>query len=95
MKKTVIFAWLLMSAFALSAAELQTITLAVDKMTCNLCPLTVKTALKNVEGVKDATARYEGDGVGWARVTYDPDKVSVEDLTFATEMAGYPSRPKE
>ncbi len=93
--KTLIASLLLMLAFTVNAAELKTVRLEVDKMTCNLCPLTVRSALKNVEGVEDVTAKYEGDGVGWAEVTFDPDKASVDDLTFATEMAGYPSRLKQ
>lgn len=77
------------------AGELKTISLSVDKMTCNLCPITVKKALKKVEGVSEVSAKYEGGGIGWAKVIYDPSKVDVEDLTFATEMAGYPSRLKQ
>lgn len=77
------------------AGELKTVTLSVDKMTCSLCPLTVRKALRKVEGVSEASAKYEGDGIGWATVTYDPAKVDVEDLTFATEQAGYPSSVKQ
>lgn len=77
------------------AAPPVTIKLDVDKMTCGLCPLTVKKALKKVDGVTAVKSKYEGDGVGWATVTYDPDKADIEDLTFATEMAGYPSRPSK
>ena len=83
------------NATASVAAELKTITLSVDKMTCNMCPITVKKALRKVDGVSEVSAKYEGDGIGWATVTYDPSKVSVEDLTRATEQAGYPSRPKQ
>lgn len=77
------------------AGELKTVTLSVDEMTCNMCPYTVKKALRKVQGVSEVSAKYEGDGVGWAKVTYDPSKVKVEDLTFATEQAGYPSRLKQ
>lgn len=72
----------------------KTLVLEVDGMTCNSCPITVKRALKNVDGVTDVTTKYEGKGVGWAKVTYDSAKAKVDDLTFATEEAGYPSRPK-
>lgn len=72
--------------------QLKTIKLDVDKMTCNMCPITVKKALRKLDGVVKAQAKYEGDGVGWAEVTYDPSKISPEDITSATEMAGYPSR---
>jgi len=74
------------------AGETKTVTLAVDGMTCNMCPITVKKALRKVPGVSEVTAKYEGDGVGWARVSFDPARVKVEDLTRATEQAGYPSR---
>ena len=76
------------------AGELKTITLEVDKMTCNMCPITVKKALKKIDGVKEVVAKYEGEGNGWAKVTYDPSKTNVDDLTFTTEEAGYPSRVK-
>ena len=76
------------------AGELKTITLDVDKMTCNMCPITVKKALKKIDGVTEVVAKYEGEGNGWAKVTYDPSKANVDDLTFATEEAGYPSRVK-
>ena len=76
------------------AGELKTITLDVEKMTCNMCPVTVKKALRKIDGVTEVVAKYEGNGNGWAKVTYDPSKASVDELTFATEEAGYPSRPK-
>jgi mercuric ion binding protein len=76
------------------AGELKTITLDVDKMTCNMCPITVKKALRKIDGVTEVVAKYEGEGNGWAKVTYDPSKADVDDLTFATEEAGYPSRLK-
>jgi len=76
------------------AGELKTITLDVDKMTCSMCPITVKKALKQIDGVSEVVAKYEGEGNGWAKVTFDPSKANVDDLTFATEEAGYPSRLK-
>lgn len=74
------------------AGELRTVTLDVDKMTCKMCPITVKKALKKVDGVTEVIAKYEGDGVGWAQVTFDTDKTDVKALALATEKAGYPSR---
>lgn len=79
----------------LKTTTLKTITLAVDKMTCNMCPVTVKKALRKLTGVSEVSAKYVGDGIGFATVTYDPAKVAIEDLTFATEEAGYPSRLKQ
>lgn len=76
------------------AGELKTIILDVDKMTCSMCPITVKKALKKIDGVTEVVAKYEGEGNGWAKVTYDPSITNVDDLTFATEEAGYPSKLK-
>ena len=92
MRKLILMLCLAALPFAVQAGELKTVTLAVDGMTCSMCPITVKKALRKVQGVSDVTAKYEGDGVGWAKVTYDPAKVSVKDLTHATAQAGYPSR---
>jgi mercuric ion binding protein len=93
--RTALLIAMLLPAFSAMAGEMKTVTLTVDKMTCGMCPITVKMALKNVEGVADVTTIYEGNGDGWAKVTYDTDKADIEDLTFATEMAGYPSRLKQ
>ncbi len=75
--------------------HLKTVVLEVDDMTCNMCPITVKKALRKVDGVKKVSAKYEGGGEGWAKVTFDSHLVDVDDLTFATEEAGYPSRLKK
>jgi len=82
-------------AYAAAPARQQTVTLDVDNMTCSLCPFTVRKALQQVPGVIKAEAKYEGHGVGWARVTFDPGKVGIRALTLATTQAGYPSRLKQ
>ena len=94
------FALLTTSVVAITPAladskHLETVVLEVDDMTCNMCPITVKKALRKLDGVEKVTAKYEGHGEGWAKVTYDPHKVSIDDLTFTTEEAGYPSRVKQ
>ena len=74
------------------AAQLKTVKLDVDKMTCRLRPFTVNKALRKVDGVVKAKSKYEGNGVGWAVVTYDASKTNAEELTRATTQAGYPSK---
>jgi mercuric ion binding protein len=93
--KTALLIAMLLPAISAIAGEMKTVTLSVDKITCAICLITVKMALKNVDGVAQVIAKYEGAGNGWAKVTYDADKTDIEDLTFATEMAGYPSRLKQ
>ncbi len=74
--------------------QLETVVLDVDNMTCRLCPITVRRALRKVDGVVKVKAKYEGKGVGWARVTFDPSRARIEDLIQATAKAGFPSRPR-
>lgn len=87
--------WFIASALqAAGAAEQETVILDVKNMTCNMCPITVRKALEKVPGVIKAEAKYQGDGVGWAKVTFDPAGTGVEALTEATANAGYPSTLK-
>jgi len=73
------------------AAETKTVTLDVQNMTCNFCPITVRKALEKVDGVVSAQADLESHS---ATVTFDPDKTNVDALTRATTDAGYPSTLK-
>lgn len=71
------------------AAE-KTITLAVDNMYCDMCPITVKKSLTKVSGVKAAEVSFAQKT---ATVTFDDSKVNVAALVEATTKAGYPSKP--
>lgn len=77
------------SAIPVQAAE-RTITLAVDNMSCELCPPIVKKSLAGVPGVAKAEVSRE---THQAVVTFDDDKTTVAALVDATTKAGYPSRP--
>lgn len=86
-------------SFALAAlvatpvwAATKTVTLSVPGMTCAACPITVKKALSKVEGVSKIDVREEKRE---AVVTFDDTKASTQELTKATENAGYPSTVKE
>jgi len=76
---------------SVQAQEQQTVTLQVENMTCGSCLFTVKMALKQVDGVEKVSAKYEGGGEGWAKVTFDSSKTDVASLIKATTNAGYPS----
>lgn len=73
------------------AAELQTVTLDVQKMDCPMCRITIRKALEKVSGVVSASVDYEAKT---ATVTLDPKQVKLEALTAATTNAGYPSTVK-
>ena len=87
---------LVSSLFALFSLPLwgaeQTVTLDVPGMTCAVCPITVKTALNRVEGVRDVNISFERRE---ARVTFEDTQTSVAALTEATANAGNPSTRKQ
>jgi len=70
------------------AAE-QTVTFAVDKMTCALCPVTVKRAMEGVEGVRAVEIDFEART---ATVVFDTAATSAEAIAAASANAGYPAR---
>lgn len=78
----------LLSVGTALAAE-RTVTLKVDNMYCELCPLTVKKSLTKVDGVSAAKVSFEKKT---ATVTFDDAKTNVAALVAATTNAGYPSK---
>lgn len=82
---------LLMPAPAAVAAE-RTVTLTVENMTCALCPVTVRTAIERVPGVKDVQVDLESKA---AVVLFDDADATVEDLAEASTLAGFPAALKE
>jgi mercuric ion binding protein len=74
--------------FTVLAATPKTVTLDVQNMTCELCPITVKKSLEKVSGVSAVKIDFDKKT---ATVTYDADQSQPEELTRATTNAGYPS----
>ncbi|MBT2333217.1 mercury resistance system periplasmic binding protein MerP [Variovorax paradoxus] len=70
------------------AATPRTVTLDVQQMTCELCPITVKKSLEKVPGVSAVAVDFKRKTT---TVTYDADRASPSTLTRATTNAGYPS----
>ncbi|MDE2094210.1 MAG: mercury resistance system periplasmic binding protein MerP [Burkholderiales bacterium] len=66
----------------------RTVTLSIPTMDCPVCPITVKKALVQVDGVTRAEVNFDKRQ---AVVTFDDAKASVASLTRATQDAGYPS----
>lgn len=82
------FAGLSVSTAFASTLDTKTITLSVDNMTCAVCPITVRKALRNVSGVKKVKTDFK---TKTATVTFDPSQAKLNDLINATTKAGYPS----
>ncbi len=83
--------FLLLPSWGGIAAE-QTATLAIDKMTCALCPITVQKAIEKVEGVKHVTVDYESKR---ATVRYDDATTTLESIARASTNVGYPASKAE
>jgi periplasmic mercuric ion binding protein len=66
----------------------QSVTLDMQNMTCAMCKFTIKKALQGVEGLEDANVDYD---TKTAKVTFNPQKTSVDALIKATTDAGYPA----
>ncbi|GKT12826.1 MAG: periplasmic mercuric ion binding protein [Thiomicrorhabdus sp.] len=89
--KTITLIFSLFISFNALAAE-KTIILDVPGMFCPTCPITVKKSLLKVEGVQVVKTSLKDKT---AIVIFDDQAVEVEDLTFTTENAGYPSTLKK
>ncbi len=77
---------------ALVEPALQEVVLDVEGMTCAACNVTVQKALSYLDGVRDARVTFEPPQ---AFVTFDPSKVSIEQMIEATTHVGYPARPRQ
>lgn len=73
-------------------AEVQTVTLDVESMTCSLCPVTVRKALEKTDGVKQATVSFEQHR---AMIIYDDEVTDISTLIETTTNAGFPSSVPE
>ncbi len=60
--------------------------LEIEGMTCAACVRRVEKALAKVEGIESASVNLATER---ASVTYDPQTVSIEDLTTAVQKTGY------
>ena len=69
-------------------AKPQIVTLNLPTMNCAMCPITVKKALKRVDGAAKAEVSYEHKQ---AVVTFEDTQTSAEKLIEATTNAGYSS----
>ena len=66
-------------------AKPETVTLSVPGMNCAVCPITVRKALEQVDGVAIAKVDYD---TKTAVVTFDDESTSVKKLREATTNAG-------
>lgn len=73
-----------------AAVSLATAEFDVEGMTCGGCALATELALKKLDGVARADARYdERTGEGRCTVEYDPARVGPERMIAAIRDLGY------
>lgn len=77
------------SGAAAEASQTEQVVLEVGGMTCAGCTHTVTKALEGNDGVEKAAVSLEPPR---ALVTYDPDKVTPDQMMEATKNVGYPSK---
>ena len=76
------------AAVAAPAVRL-TKTFAISNMTCPTCPITVKTAMSRVPGVKTVKIDFARKT---ATVTYDPSVVTSARIAAASTGVGFPAQ---
>jgi periplasmic mercuric ion binding protein len=106
MNKIIVLAFILftasLSAYVLAGSEMtesnsatvekETVTLTVEKMTCRMCPITIRKAIEKVDGVYNASVDYDNKT---ATVIYDPSRTNIETISLASTNAGYPATIKK
>lgn len=83
-------------AFAQSATKaapaMTEATFDVPGMTCELCPLTVKTAMSGVAGVQSVDVDFDARS---ATVIFDPALTDAAAIAEASAQAGYPANVRD
>lgn len=70
-------------------AAIKEVTLKVDHMDCATCPVVVRAALYDLEGVDKVQVSMKDKTV---KVTFDDTKLKSSDLATAVTNAGFPAK---
>jgi copper chaperone len=70
---------------AVAAEKLQIVNFKVKDMTCASCPFIVESAISELEGISEVNAEFPDQ----ATVTFDPSKVSIDQIKQAVIDVGY------
>ena len=68
----------------------QTQSFTIEKMTCAMCPITVRKAMERVDGVHSVTVDYD---TKTAVAVFDPAQTSAKSIADASTDVGYPAAP--
>jgi periplasmic mercuric ion binding protein len=81
-----------LTAPSLATAAEKTVTLAVENMSCALCPITVSRAIQAVPGVVSVEVDLDTHR---AVVVFDDAVAFAQQVANAATNAGFPARPAE
>ena len=68
----------------------QTVTFNIEKMTCGLCPITVRKAMEGVAGVQSVSVDFAAKT---ATAVFDSTVTDTQEIGTASGDAGYPAEP--
>jgi len=88
---TTVLAPLAAQSTTTTVAATQTASFVVENMTCALCPVTVKSAMQRVNGVRSVEIDF---AARTATVVFAPSVTSIEAIAAASTNAGYPAAIK-
>jgi periplasmic mercuric ion binding protein len=87
--KAILSSLLFVIATSTAWAAERSVTYAVENMTCATCPLTIKTAIKRLDGVKSVDVDFDKKT---ATVVFDDEKVTESTIANASRDAGFPAK---
>ncbi len=76
---------------AVQVAAVKSATFSIENMTCALCPVTVKKAMEQVNGVQSVEIDFAAKT---ATVAFDPAVTNIKAIGAASTNAGYPATVK-
>lgn len=86
---SIVFGVSLSAALPAISAE-QTVLMTIERMSCALCPVTVRKAIERVDGVQHVDVDYDAKTV---TVTFDDSNTTTAEIAQASTDVGYPATP--
>lgn len=83
---------ILYSGSLLAKETTQTVCYEVQGMTCAACSVTLKTAVKKLNGIESVQVSV---GENAAQVVFDPSKTNADDIKKQIDSTGYQATSKQ
>ena len=88
----VITSLFLATGMSLASDVEETVIFDVEKMTCATCPIAVRKAIQQVDGVRNVKVSLENKS---AIVTFDPSVTTVVEIGRASTDVGFPAMARD